>query len=105
MTAPDPADRPDAATCAKLLAAIEPGSIRPLRVPLTRRARSRCAGFATLAVAAALLFVSAPTPTTGAPLNAPRQGAVTNTVVSPEPEVTQEPRKDKPAKNKGQRRR
>jgi eukaryotic-like serine/threonine-protein kinase len=41
MISTDPDDRPDATTCAKLLAAIEPGPTRPLRVPLPRRPRAR----------------------------------------------------------------
>jgi serine/threonine protein kinase len=97
MTATNPADRPDATRCATLLAAIEPGATRSLRVPMTRRTRTVYAGVAGLATAgaAALLLTAGPTPTLGTPVSdpakvapttpmrLPQQGSTANTVVNP----------------------
>jgi hypothetical protein len=78
MTATDPADRPDATRCAKLLAAIEPGATRPLRVSMTRKTRKTrkvYAGMAGIAAAAAaaVLLAAGPTPTAGTPVSDPAQ--------------------------------
>jgi tRNA A-37 threonylcarbamoyl transferase component Bud32 len=111
MTATDPADRPDATRCAKLLAAIEPGATRSLRVPITRKARTAYAGLAAIAAtaAAALLLITGPTPTSGTPVGdptqsvpatlrpLPEQGAPVETVANTGAPTAEVPAADQPA--------
>jgi eukaryotic-like serine/threonine-protein kinase len=97
MTATSPADRPTAIRCAKLLAAIEPGTVQYPRVPVARRSRTVYAGLAGLATAAAaaMLLTAGPVTTSGTPASdpaqvvptteapqLPQQGSAGNTVVN-----------------------
>jgi eukaryotic-like serine/threonine-protein kinase len=88
MTATDPAARPDAVRCAKLLAAIEPATIEAPRVLTVRRNRRVYAGVTGMAAAAAavaLMLTVSPTPTSGTPTSDPARSAPTTTTATEQP--------------------
>jgi eukaryotic-like serine/threonine-protein kinase len=90
MTADDPADRPNAASCVTLLRALEAGRTVPMAIP-ARRSPRIYAGVATLAAAAvaAIAFMGGPVRLPGAPVVDPAQ--VVHTPAAPEEQSTPDP--------------